>query len=88
MFCELGCAMFVFLDCRDPQGQMWWSDEGEECKLHLTLPEWFGAWLAGQGPAVWAREELKLGPESWVRDEAEETARRRIVRHPDQTSLW
>lgn len=44
-------------------------------KLHLTLPEWFAAWLAGQSYDVWAREALWLGPGSWTREEAEERRR-------------
>ncbi|MGI5183780.1 SMI1/KNR4 family protein [Dactylosporangium sp. CA-152071] len=87
-FCDLGCAMWALLDCRHPQGQMWWSDEYESCKLHLTLPEWFGAWLAGDSHDVWARPGLRLGPESWDREQAEATERHRIILHPDQVPLW
>jgi hypothetical protein len=80
--------MWTLLDCRHPQGQMWWSDEYESCKLHRTLPEWFGAWLAGDSHDVWARPGLRLGPESWDREQAEAAERHRVVLHPDQASLW
>lgn len=80
--------MWALLDCWHPSGQMWWLDECEQCKLHLTLQEWFNAWLAGDSYDVWARPALRLGPESWSRDQAEAAARRRIVLHRDQASLW
>jgi hypothetical protein len=88
VFCDFGCAMWALLDCRHPRGQMWWSDQDERCKLHLTLPEWFNAWLVGDSYDVWARPALRLGPESWSRDEAEAMERQRIVLHPDQAPLW
>lgn len=88
MFCDFGCAMWALLDCRHPQGQMWWSEEGERHKLHLTLPEWFAAWLTGQPHTGWARQEHWLGPESWTREQAEERQQRRIVLAPGQMPLW
>jgi hypothetical protein len=48
MFCDHGCAMWVLLDCRHPEGQMWWWDEGERYKCDLTLSEWLAMWLTGQ----------------------------------------
>jgi hypothetical protein len=86
-FCDFGCAMWALLDCRHPQGQMWWWNEGDRHKLHLTLPEWFAAWLAGQSYDVWAREAL--WPGSWTREEAEE--RRQLQQgpiDPGQMPLW
>ncbi|GAA3455684.1 SMI1/KNR4 family protein [Dactylosporangium matsuzakiense] len=87
-FCDFGCAMWALLDCRHPLGQMWWLDQGERYKLHLTLREWFAAWLAGQPRTVWAREGLWLGPESWTREEAEERRQHRIVLNLGQLPLW
>ncbi|WP_238005554.1 SMI1/KNR4 family protein [Dactylosporangium sp. AC04546] len=90
-FCDFGCAMWALLDCRHPQGQMWWWSEGERHKLHLTLPEWFAAWLAGQSHDVWARESLWLGPESWTREEAEERRQPQqgpVALDPGQMPLW
>jgi hypothetical protein len=66
---------------------MWWWDQGDRHKLHLTLPEWFAAWLAGQPHTVWARPALWLGPESWTREEAEERQQHRIVLDPGQTRI-
>ncbi|WP_426512973.1 hypothetical protein ACPPVO_21390 [Dactylosporangium sp. McL0621] len=87
-FCDFGCAMWALLDCRHPHGQMWWSDQEEHCKLHLTLSEWFSAWLTGDSSDVWARPALRWGPESWSREQADAAERHRIVLHPDQAALW
>jgi hypothetical protein len=88
-FCDFGCAMWALLDCRHPQGQMWWWDQGDRYKLHLTLSEWFAAWLAGEPHDVWARKALWLGPESWTREEAaERRALGPVALDPGQMTLW
>ena len=46
-FCDFGCAMWALLDCRHPEGQMWWWQEGDRHKLDLTFPQWLQAWLDG-----------------------------------------
>lgn len=47
LFCDHGCAMWSLLDCRHPEGQMWWWDQGERHKCDLTLREWLRMWLEG-----------------------------------------
>ncbi|WP_327248945.1 SMI1/KNR4 family protein [Streptomyces sp. NBC_01320] len=37
-FCDFGCAMWALLDCRHPEGQMWWCEQGNRHKLDLTFP--------------------------------------------------
>ncbi len=39
-FCDFGCARWALLDCRHPEGQMWWWQEGDRHKLDLTFPQW------------------------------------------------
>jgi hypothetical protein len=68
-FCDFGCAMWSLLDCRHPQGQMWWWEEGNRNKLNLTLPEWLSAWLIGDIREVREKRELMLAEESWNRPE-------------------
>lgn len=95
-FCDFGCAMWALLDCRHPLGRMWWWDQGARYKLDLTLPEWFGAWLAGDDlTRLWATPSLRLVDESWTpelerqhRLERPEREAQRVVPHPDQLSLW
>jgi hypothetical protein len=90
-FCDFGCAMWALLDCRHPQRQMWWWAEGDRHKLHLTLPEWFAAWLAGQPHDVWTQEALWLGPESWTREQAEKRRQLQqglVALDPGQMPLW
>jgi hypothetical protein len=48
LFCDHGCAMWSMLDCRHPEGQMWWWDQGERHKCDLTLREWLSMWLEGK----------------------------------------
>lgn len=62
-FCNFGCGMWTLLDCRHPQGQIWWAEEGQWHKLNLTLPEWLGAWLAGTPRLELARPELIISDE-------------------------
>src|SRR5215469_9490835 len=57
------------LDCRHPQGQMWWWEAGNRNKLDLTLPEWLSAWLTGDIREVRKKRELMLAEESWNRPE-------------------
>jgi hypothetical protein len=64
-FCDFGCATWTLLDCRHPQGQMWWWDQGDRHKLNLTLPEWLGAWLASHLRDTLADAELILPDDSW-----------------------
>ncbi|MEU6603340.1 hypothetical protein [Streptomyces flaveolus] len=65
-FCDLGCAMWVLLDCRHPEGQMWWWEEGNRHKLDLTFPQWLEAWLDGRlSPDFMGT--LELQEESWLR---------------------
>ncbi|MEY9877937.1 hypothetical protein ABH931_007461 [Streptacidiphilus sp. MAP12-33] len=45
--CDFGCATWVLLDCREPQGRMWWWDQGERHKLDLTFRQWLQSWLDG-----------------------------------------
>jgi hypothetical protein len=87
--CDFGCAQWALLDCRHPQGRMWWWEEGDRYKLNLTLPEWFAVWLAGQSVGTWTRPALRrLDHESWSRDRTRGVDRRRAAVHPDQLSLW
>ncbi|WP_372349269.1 SMI1/KNR4 family protein [Streptomyces sp. KL116D] len=69
-FCDMGCAQSFLLDCRHPEGQMWWWAEGDRHKLDLTFPQWLGAWLEGQswsgGSAHEVINSLKLPDESWI----------------------
>ncbi|MBC9714958.1 SMI1/KNR4 family protein [Streptomyces sp. TRM66268-LWL] len=69
-FCDMGCAQWFLLDCRHPDGQMWWWEEGDRHKLDLTFPQWLESWLRGQ---TWTGRDgaevidsLKLSEESWV----------------------
>ena len=66
-FCDFGCAMWSLLDCRQPEGQMWWWDQGERHKLRLTLPEWFDAWLTGDINKRREDPRLMLADEAWQR---------------------
>jgi hypothetical protein len=66
-FCDFGCAMWSLLDCRHPEGQMWWWEEGNRYKLDLTLREWLSAWLSGEINKVRDKRELMLDEESWTR---------------------
>jgi hypothetical protein len=66
-FCDFGCAMWALLDCRHPEGQMWWWDAGDRHKLKLTLAQWFTAWLSGELSEVQSRPDLVLAEESWSR---------------------
>ncbi|MEU0965040.1 SMI1/KNR4 family protein [Streptomyces sp. NPDC005917] len=65
-FCDFGCAMWALLDCRHPEGQMWWWEEGDRHKLDLTFPQWLEAWLDGRlSPDFMGT--LELQEESWLR---------------------
>jgi hypothetical protein len=66
-FCDFGCATWSVLDCRHPQGQMWWWAEGDRDKLALTLSQWLAAWLDGRINEVRDSQELMLVDESWSR---------------------
>ncbi|MGW0209153.1 SMI1/KNR4 family protein [Streptomyces sp. NPDC003233] len=48
LFCDHGCATWSMLDCRHPEGQMWWWDQGERHKCDLMLREWLSMWLEGK----------------------------------------
>jgi SMI1/KNR4 family protein SUKH-1 len=90
-FCDFGCNMWALLDCRHPQGQMWWWDQGDRYKLHVTLPEWFAAWLAGQRLDVWVLPARWLRPESWTRQQAAEGREIQpgpVAIDPGQIPLW
>jgi len=87
-FCDFGCSMWTLLDCRHPQGQMWWWDQGDRHKLRLTLPEWFAAWLSGQPYGWWAREALWLESESWTREPCAECQPGPVPLDPAQLPLW
>jgi hypothetical protein len=52
-FCDFGCATWSLLDCRHPEGQMWWWEMGDRDKLALTLPQWLAAWLDGRIDENW-----------------------------------
>ncbi len=67
LFCDFGCATWSGLDCRHPQGQMWWWDAGDRNKLDLTLPEWLKAWLTGDINEIKKDPALMLADESWSR---------------------
>jgi hypothetical protein len=67
--CDFGCAMRALLDCRHPDGQMWWWEEGNRHKLDLTFPAWLSAWLRGDLDRVHRAPELILADESWYRPE-------------------
>ena len=64
-FCDFGCATWSLLDCRHPQGQMWWWEMGDRHKLALTLPQWLAAWLDGRIHEVCGNRELMLADQSW-----------------------
>jgi hypothetical protein len=40
--------MWSMLDCRHPEGQIWWWDRGERHKRDLTLRDWTSMWLEGK----------------------------------------
>ena len=63
--CDFGCAMWALLDCRHPEGQMWWWQEGDRHKLDLTFPQWIQAWLDGRLTHTYM-EARQLQDESWV----------------------
>lgn len=72
-FCDFGCGMWSLLDCRHPDGQMWWWEEGDRYKLDLTLPQWFATWLTA--PDSWPSvhqapggtpPQLIVADESWT----------------------
>ncbi|NGO78748.1 SMI1/KNR4 family protein [Streptomyces sp. YC504] len=69
-FCDMGCAQWFLLDCRHPDGQMWWWEEGDRYKLDLTFPQWLESWLSGRSwserGATEAINSLKLSDESWI----------------------
>ncbi|GGT76367.1 hypothetical protein GCM10010207_86490 [Streptomyces atratus] len=64
-FCDFGCAMWALLDCRHPEGQMWWWEEGDRHKLALTFPQWIQAWLDGHLTHKFMAAR-QLRDESWV----------------------
>lgn len=64
--CDFGCAQYCLLDCRHPEGQMWWWEEGSRYKLRLTFPEWLQAWLEGRLDALLGDPELRLSDEAWT----------------------
>jgi hypothetical protein len=65
--CDFGCAQWSLLDCRHPEGRMWWWEEGSRYKLRLTFPEWLQAWLEGRLDALLHDPELRLADEAWIR---------------------
>jgi hypothetical protein len=62
--CDFGCAMWAMLDCRHPQGQMWWRAEGEQDRYKVTLAEWLSGWLE-DGRDVLDGAEIDADGESW-----------------------
>jgi hypothetical protein len=65
-FCDFGCSMWALLDCRHPEGQIWWWEEGDRRKLDLTFPQWLQAWLDGRLTAAFM-DALAMPEESWAR---------------------
>ncbi|MEV8453664.1 SMI1/KNR4 family protein [Streptomyces sp. NPDC052095] len=63
--CDFGCAMWALLDCRHPEGQMWWWEEGDRHKLDLTFPQWIQAWIEGDLTHEYM-EARQLLDESWA----------------------
>lgn len=64
--CDFGCAMWALVDCRHPEGRMWWWEEGDRHKLDLTFPQWIEAWLDGRLDPTFMRARA-LQEEPWVR---------------------
>ncbi|MFE2086140.1 SMI1/KNR4 family protein [Streptomyces sp. NPDC059460] len=75
-FCDFGGITWALLDCRHPEGQMWWWDQGDRHKLDLTFPQWMQAWLDGHlldGRLTHKYMEARqLQDESWVGPWADE----------------
>lgn len=63
--CDFGCAMYALLDCRHPEGQMWWWTEGDRHKLSLTFSEWLHAWVSGELTYGYMEERKLTDEESW-----------------------
>jgi hypothetical protein len=88
-FCDFGCAKWALLDCRRPQGQMWWWDCGDRAKINFTLSEWLAAWLAGRPWTEYTTRAPRLLGESWSRDEDDATpAPPAHVHIRGQLGLW
>lgn len=45
--CNFGCALWALIDCRTPDGQMWWWYPGCDSTT-CTFAEWLAAWLCGR----------------------------------------
>ena len=65
MLCDYGCAMWALLDCRHPEGRMWWWDQGSRYKLDITLAQWLSAWLTDGSNILETADPLP--DESWER---------------------
>ncbi|WP_203756761.1 SMI1/KNR4 family protein [Catellatospora bangladeshensis] len=65
MLCDYGCAMWALLDCRYPEGRMWWWDQGSRYKLDVTLAQWLSAWLTDGTNILETADPLP--DESWER---------------------
>lgn len=64
--CDYGCAMWALIDCRNPDGRMWWSEEGERDKLTVTLAQWLTAWLADSNRNILTDPDVTVADdESW-----------------------
>lgn len=63
--CDFGCAMWALLDCRHPDGRMWWWNQGSRYKLDITLAQWLSAWLADGSNILETADWLP--DESWER---------------------
>jgi hypothetical protein len=51
--CHWGCAIYSFVDCSSPEGDIWACDpnpgfENDTFRQPLTLVEWFGRWIEGR----------------------------------------
>jgi hypothetical protein len=46
--CDFGCAMWALLDCRGPEGRIWFMDQGAVHRLDVSLAQWFESWLSGR----------------------------------------
>ncbi|MDY7091313.1 MAG: hypothetical protein SYR96_40340, partial [Actinomycetota bacterium] len=59
--CDLGDAMYSLVDCRTPDGQIWFWSEGDRHPQTYTLLTWLDEWLDGALPEPpehrWAKDD-------------------------------
>jgi hypothetical protein len=65
--CDYGCAMWTLIDCRHPDGRMWWWEEGERDKLTITLAQWLTAWLSDGSRNILLDPGATIANDSWHR---------------------